>query len=346
MNRLIHRWIFFSVVLFFVSLSFVKHKPLWIDQFYVSAIYPYISTLNQWLWGRFSFSVGDVGYCIVILFGMWSLRQFSLKHHFWKTISIIGLVAVLFYISWGLNYFQTSIRMQRQLTDTISEAQLLKTTTHYAQKLTELHNELSSEPDSKVAIHLSKKDILQLATQTMNASAMRPSNIKGKAKATLFPTLLSYMGFGGYANPFTHEAQVNTLQPKLNIITTACHEIAHQWGFAAEDETNYVSIKVSTSSENPLVAYAGTMLAFQYLTNVLYRHDTSLAQEQYKSVPKGVIAHFKEVRNFWQGYQNPFEQIFEKSYDQYLKANQQQAGVKSYSLVVDLLVDDVVNPKQ
>ena len=37
------------------------------------------------------------------------------------------------------------------------------------------------------------------------------------------------MGFGGYANPFTHEAQVNTLQPKLNIITTACHEIAHQW---------------------------------------------------------------------------------------------------------------------
>ena len=37
------------------------------------------------------------------------------------------------------------------------------------------------------------------------------------------------MGFGGYLNPFTHEAQVNTLQPKLRVLTTACHEIAHQW---------------------------------------------------------------------------------------------------------------------
>jgi hypothetical protein len=42
-------------------------------------------------------------------------------------------------------------------------------------------------------------------------------------------------------------------------------------------------------------------------------------------------------------YQNPFEKVFERSYDQYLKVNQQQAGIQSYSLVVDLLVDDFIN---
>ena len=84
------------------------------------------------------------------------------------------------------------------------------------------------------------------------------------------------------------------------------------------------------------------MLAFQYLTNALYRYDSKLAQEQYTSVPEGILVHFKEVQMFWQKYQNPFEAVFEKSYDQYLKANHQQAGIKSYSLVVDLLVDDMV----
>ena len=108
---------------------------------------------------------------------------------------------------------------------------------------------------------------------------------------------------------------------------------------------NYISIKVSTASDDALVAYAGNILAFQYLTNALYRYDAQLAEEQYNAVPKGVLAHFKEMRAFWEQYQNPFEIVFEKGYDQYLKVNHQKAGIKSYSLVVDLLVGDLIHPK-
>mgnify|MGYP003322756912 CR=1 FL=1 len=341
MSRLTHRWFFLGVVLYFVGLSIVKYKPLWVEQYYEGFLYPPISYLNQWLWARFPFSVGDIGYCIAILFGLWSLRKFSLRRHFWKALSIIALVVVLFYTSWGLHYFKVPMREQRQLPYTLSVEQLNQATTHYAEKLTELHNKLTTAPEKKVSIDASTQNILALATETMKASAFRPQRIDGKAKATLFPTVLSYMGFGGYANPFTHEAQVNTLQPKLKIITTACHEIAHQWGYAAEDEANFISIKASTASENVLVAYAGNMLAFQYLSNALYRYDINMAKEQYQSVPKGVIAHFQEVRAFWQQYKNPFEPLFKKSYDQFLKTNHQQEGIKSYSLVVGLLVDDV-----
>ena len=345
MNRLTHRWTFLGIVLFFVGLFIVKHQPFWVEHYYEGLFYPLNSTLNQWLWARFPFSIGDIGYCIAILFGLWSLRRFSFRRHIWKVLSIVGLVVVIFYTSWGLHYFKTSMREQRQLLDTLSVEQLNLATTHYAKKLTALHNKLTTTPEKKVVVDASTQHILALASETMKASALRPPRINGKAKATLFPTVLSYMGFGGYANPFTHEAQVNTLQPKLKIITTACHEIAHQWGYAAEDEANYISIKASSASENVLVAYAGNMLAFQHLTNALYRYDVDRAKEQYQSVPKGVIAHFQEVRAFWQRYQNPFEPLFKKSYDQYLKANHQQEGIKSYSLVVGLLVDDVVNLK-
>jgi hypothetical protein len=38
------------------------------------------------------------------------------------------------------------------------------------------------------------------------------------------------MGFGGYLNPFTNEAQVNYLGS--NVFLTANHEMAHQMGYA------------------------------------------------------------------------------------------------------------------
>jgi hypothetical protein len=177
----------------------------------------------------------------------------------------------------------------------------------------------------------------------MEHSGMRPDPAHGKAKATLFPTLLSYMGFGGYLNPFTPEAQVNTLQPKLRILTTACHEIAHQWGIAAEDEANYFSIKVTTASDNAVVSYAGHLLAFQHMINSLYKANALQAKAILDRLPEGILENIREVSTFWEKYQNPLEKVFERSYDQYLKANQQQAGIQSYSLVVDLLVDDFVN---
>ena len=49
------------------------------------------------------------------------------------------------------------------------------------------------------------------------------------------------MGFSGYINPFTLEAQINMKIPKLNYITTASHEMAHQLGISNESEANFVA---------------------------------------------------------------------------------------------------------
>jgi adenylylsulfate kinase-like enzyme len=58
----------------------------------------------------------------------------------------------------------------------------------------------------------------------------------------------------------------------------------------------------------------------------------------YKKLNAGVLKQYQQVSAFWQSYQNPLEPLFKKSYDTYLKANNQTAGINSYSLVVSLLV--------
>lgn len=345
MSQRIQFRILISIAVFFIGLAVLKNNPLWIEHYYVQKLYPHISYLNQRLWSWVPFSVGDIGYGLGIVMLARGLIRFSLRKHFWKSIAIIGILVALFYTSWGLHYFKTPMRVQRELPDTLSVDHLLQTTHYYAEQTTLLHNILSKSVSQKVITDLDNRSLLALATETMEHTPFRPEKLHGRAKATLFPTLLSYMGFGGYANPFTHEAQVNTLQPKLRILTTACHEIAHQWGFAAEDEANYISIKATTKAQNSLVAYAGNLLAFQHLINSLYRADQQHAKEIMTSIPEGVLANIREGRAFWERYQNPFEPLFETGYDQYLKANHQQAGIQSYSLVVGLLVDDFIRLK-
>lgn len=341
MNRLRNSWILFGFVLFGVGLALARTAPDWITHYYSTLSYPYIASINQFLWSWVPFSIGDLGYVLLFILFFRYIKRLKTKKYIFVYVRSIGLIVVLFYVLWGLHYFKTPLRVERQLSDTISVGQLSATTSYYANKVRVLHEELSPSVDKKVIVDMDRSRLLLSATKTMEAYEGRPPKIHGKAKATLFPTLLSYMGFGGYANPFTHEAQVNTLQPKLRIITTGCHEIAHQWGYAAEDEANYIAIKASTSAFEKLVAYAGNLQAFQHLLNSLYVHSKPEAEKIFNDIPKGVLENIREFQSFWKRYQNPFEYVFEKGYDSYLKANHQQAGIKSYSLVVDLLVDDL-----
>ena len=41
---------------------------------------------------------------------------------------------------------------------------------------------------------------------------------------------------------YSGEAQVNDRIPKTGYPTTTCHEMAHQIGFAAENEANFVGL--------------------------------------------------------------------------------------------------------
>lgn len=324
----------------FAGLFLLKKNPYLIERFYVEDIYPQLSILNQSLWSWIPFSIGDIGYALSFTYTVKILFRFSFRRDIWKTLCTLGWVVTFFYIFWGLHYFKTPMRLERQLPHSFTLEKLVQTTNYYAEQTKKLHKKLSFSDTLRVETDMQVKEVLDLATLTMENTKLRPEKLHGKAKATLFPTLLSYMGFGGYANPFTHEAQVNTLQPKLRIITTACHEIAHQWGYAAEDEANYVGIKASSCTNNTLVAYAGNLLAFQYLQAALYREDKNRAQEITTTLPQGVLKNIREGIDFWKRYQNPFEVVFEKGYDQYLKANKQQEGIRSYSLVVGLLIDD------
>jgi hypothetical protein len=147
------------------------------------------------------------------------------------------------------------------------------------------------------------------------------------------------LGFSGYLNPFTNEAQVDGLIPTYKYPTTSCHEVAHQLGYAAENEANFIGSLAAIHNEDLYFQYSGYTFALRHSLAELYRRDPKLYETTLTSVNKGIIKNYQEVQQFWMRYKNPIEPFFEKTFDTFLKANNQSAGMKSYSYVVALLVN-------
>ena len=62
------------------------------------------------------------------------------------------------------------------------------------------------------------------------------------------------MGYAGYLNPFTLEAQVNMLGcQKSTYPITIAHEMAHQLGYAAENEANFIGSSQCISKQGPIL---------------------------------------------------------------------------------------------
>ena len=86
------------------------------------------------------------------------------------------------------------------------------------------------------------------------------------------------MGFSGYINPFTLEANINYNIPNISLPVTITHEIAHQIGYAFEDEANFIAIKTLTKSKNNYLRYSGNLMAVQYLLSEIRKLEPSNTQ--------------------------------------------------------------------
>jgi hypothetical protein len=157
-------------------------------------------------------------------------------------------------------------------------------------------------------------------------------------KPSLYGHLLNYMGVGGYLNPLTGEAQVNVTTPGFLHPFTICHEVAHQLGYAPEEEANFVGYLVADNSPDIRFRYAANFEMFMYSVRQLRRRDTTLAGQLWQKAVPGIRADMRQMRDFYDRYRSPVDDYTAMIYDQYLKANKQEKGIHSYSEVVGWLI--------
>jgi hypothetical protein len=174
------------------------------------------------------------------------------------------------------------------------------------------------------------------AIQTLTEQFSLLKTYRPTAKSSLFTPLINYMATSGYFNPFTGEAQVNYQMPLVNTPVTACHEMAHQMGFAREDEANFIGFLAAKRSTDPLTRYSAYYLAMQEFMRQVRRRDTITFNQLKKQLSQPVKNDLKADRLYWEHYENQISYVTGIFYDNFLKANNQPQGLLTYNRMIYL----------
>lgn len=326
----------------------LSYFPNFVEKFYTNGIYIGISSLLRSVFGGIPFSVGDLIYAFLIIMISRNIitiikRRFKkIKPLLFQLGAIFSVFYFCFYFFWGLNYSRLPIvhtlEIEREEYDL---KKLQDLTDKLFDNLISLHKELVANDTLAVQVPYSKSDILELTpigynnlSRTFPQFRYEPSSIK----KSLFSLPLTYMGFAGYFNPLTGEAQVDYLIPATSLPMTSSHEVAHQLGIASESEANFIGFLAASSHDDKYFQYSAYLSAFRYALNDIYNSDKDIYQKYVSIIPLGIKKNIRENQEFWKRYENPAEPLFKIFYDNYLKVNQQESGLLSYNQLVDLLV--------
>lgn len=340
----------FILVAVIVGLVVISSYKAFIEKYYTCGIYPHISHVQRLLFGNISFSVGDILYLLAFIWLLYKtaknlylliarkLRMAALFQKFVKILVALGALYIVFLLLWGLNYSREGIVHQLNLkrpvydsSDLFQLQELLIKRVNDAKET--LVGSTSVYPDNK-ELFKRAAGVYRNATSTFPFLIYRTPSIK----SSMYGWLGNYMGFTGYYNPLTGEAQVNTTIPPFLLPAITVHEMAHQLGYAKENAANFVGFLVGTHSDDPLFRYSAWFDLFLYANSQVWFIDSLAGKSAFNRLNDGVKSDIDSLRRFNDSYQSFAQPVFNWIYGKYLTFNNQPLGIHSYSAVVALVI--------
>ncbi|MCT4687901.1 DUF3810 domain-containing protein [Vallitalea sp.] len=335
--------------------NIAQSSPAFIEKYYSNGIYHYISQFLSNITGIIPISIAELLIIFLIALFIYKLvriiitliktknkKRYILIDFLRKILIFISVGYFIFVLIWGLNYYRLPFSEIANLN--VQDATIQELTGLCESLITEandLRNQVQEDDNSVMYVPKGYNDIFNRAHKGYDNIADKYKELGGNygaPKGVVFSQVMSYSGITGIYFPFTAEANVNKDRTHVLLPATACHEIAHQRGFAREDEANYIAYLTCIAHPDLDFQYSGTILALIHSMNKLYQHDTNAYYTLKATFSQGVLRDLQDNNKFWQKYSGPIDKASTKINNTYLKLNKQQDGVQSYGRMVDLLI--------
>lgn len=348
------RMLMLILIPFSMMLTMYARYNLSFAEFYALRVYPVFAETISFFTSKFHFSLAEIIiivliiliilYFVVILAKTISTKSLAfLKNFFLNTAAALSLIYFLFVLFCGINYYRyefthySGLKIKESspqelvelceilIKDANEQRALLKTGTDGTAELFDVDYKGTAERATSAFDHISEE------YEVLKGSYPVP-------KLVLNSRFMSQMRITGVFFPFTFEANVNVDVPRYQVPSTMLHELVHLRGFMREDEANFISYLACINSGYEDFAYSGTMLALSYSMNALYYEDYQSFSRLYSTYSQDVKNDFRYSSDYWKQFETKVAEISNKVNDNYLKANNQEDGVKSYGRMVDLLL--------
>jgi hypothetical protein len=348
-------------ILFIMALGIFifSYFPDKVERIYSIGLYPELSSTIRMITRWIPFSMGDVIYTILVIYLIYKVVKMGLHiyhkeysrsiffHFLYRAAKTVLWVYVVFKLLWGLNYDRLGIAYQLQISKT---SYTKEEVTQLANQLIDTLNACRRQIKDTILPVPTLDSIYRGAYRAYDDASLQYEflNYRNRAvKTSLFTSVGDYMGFSGYYNPFTGEAQVRTDIPRILIPYVTCHEMAHQLGYASESEANFVGYLAASNSQDVYFRYSVYLDLFSYTQGeeiMLYGQGKdfnafqNLVKQNRERLDTLVKQDRRAIREFFYKRRNRVSPAVSSLYDQYLKMNKQTGGVNSYNEVVGWLI--------
>ena len=324
-----------------------------VENEYSNGYFLKISGFLRSVFGKLPFSAGDIIYGLLVAWMLWNVgkflfgilkrgaikpgREFYLRAGYGLLV-FCSVIYILFNGLWGINYDRKGIAYQLQLemkkyagSDLIEINNLLIGKVNGSKEA--LLKRKAGYPDNR-ELYRMVDDAYQKVSVQYPFLRYHPVSIK----TSMWGWLGNYTGFTGYYNPFTGEAQLNTTIPEFLQPFIACHEVAHQLGYAKENEASFVGYLAASHSGDPLLQYSVYLELFIYANRNLNGFDSLEAKRFRKTLSADVLKDLKLWATFNRNHRSFAEPLISWVYDKYLMGNRQPGGILSYDEVTGFVI--------
>ena len=234
---------------------------------------------------------------------------------------------------------------------------LIATASLFAAKANELSLMVMRDEDGRYIED--RREFFAVSSQIYRNLFIEYPDLEGRLynpKPMMFSWLMSRTGYTGIYFALTGESNININAPVFLMPATVAHELAHQRGVFSEDEANFVGILACLTSGYAVYEYSGYLMGLAYLRNALFSVDFQAWADISGSLSFEVSRDLQDNYDYWQSQKTVetglefFDNVLtavtetvsntvETVYDGYLKAQNQELGIRSYGACVDLLVE-------
>jgi uncharacterized protein DUF3810 len=296
-----------------------------VEAWYARGFFPGLSQVA----GRFADSVPfawlDVGIPAAVIL----LVLFGRKRRWAWLVNIAAAGYLVFFWSWGLNYHRPRLASKLQTEAQRSSPEAIdQFARRAASELNRLYARKEAQAYDENRIRMEAVQRVRRVVAIIDGSDWEAAH---RIKIShIGNAWMRAAGIDGVFNPLAHEPIVNEAVLDIERPFIFCHELAHVRGYPDEGDANVIATFATVMSEDPLFQYSGWLNLWSYLrTRDL---DKLLEPGPRKDIQRVVDrARAEEIR-----WVNDFQRAL---LDWFLKANNVEQGVRSYSRVVTIAAE-------
>ena len=320
-------------------------SPLAVEQWFSTAAYPALQRVITPLSNSLPIAVFDV-LCVaaglivlvVLVRGVRTARRDRSARPIARALGVLLLgvagAYIWFLLFWGLNYRRVPMTERLGMDGAgPAPAAVLQLGRDAAGQLNALHDEAHAtgwheQPMDDRALRRGFEDI-------QRALSDAPPAVPGRLKPTILGPYFRWTSVDGMVNPFGLEVLANPDLLPFERPFVAAHEWAHLAGYADESEASFVGF-LSCLRAGPAARYSAWLLMYWQVIAELTQEERGTVAAALAPGPRAdldaIVARLR--RGEWPLLRDAGWQV----YDQYLKANRVEEGVRSYGLVVTLVL--------